>query len=42
MDINTHLLSWILFVPTVAALLLIFVPGEQKGVIRWTALISQH
>ena len=39
--INTHLLSWILFVPTVAALLLLFVPGEQKGVIRWTALISQ-
>src|SRR5512133_3563914 len=38
--ISTHLLSLILFVPTLAALLLIFIPGEQKGVIRWTALIA--
>ncbi len=40
MDISTHILSWILFVPTVAALLLVFVPGDQKGVIRWTALVA--
>jgi NADH-quinone oxidoreductase subunit M len=35
-----NLLSMILFVPTAAALLLLFLPGEQKGVIRWTALIA--
>lgn len=38
--ISTHLLSWILFVPTAAALMMIFIPGDQKGVIRWTALIA--
>ncbi|RPJ45590.1 MAG: NADH-quinone oxidoreductase subunit M, partial [Chloroflexi bacterium] len=38
--ISTHLLSTILLVPTIAALLMIFIPGEQKGVIRWTALIA--
>src|SRR5512133_546923 len=38
--ITTHLLSLILFVPTAAALLLLFIPGEQKQVIRWTALIA--
>jgi NADH-quinone oxidoreductase subunit M len=38
--INTHLLSTILFVPTVAALLMVFIPGKEKGVIRWTALIA--
>jgi len=40
MDLNQNLLSLILFVPTVAALLLLFIPGDQKGVIRWTALIA--
>lgn len=35
-----NILSWILFVPTIAALVLLFFPGEQKGVIRWTALIA--
>jgi NADH-quinone oxidoreductase subunit M len=38
--ISTHLLSWILFVPTAAALLMIFIPGDQKGVFRWTALVA--
>src|SRR5512146_469717 len=40
MDISTHLLSLILFVPTAAALLMLFIPGDQKGVIRWTAFIA--
>ncbi len=35
-----NLLSWILFVPTLAALILLFVPGGQKQVIRWFALIA--
>ena len=35
-----NILSWILFIPTIAALVLLFFPGEQKGVIRWAALIA--
>lgn len=38
--ISTHLLSLILFLPTVAALILLVIPGNQKKVIRWTALIA--
>lgn len=38
--LNQNLLSLILFIPTAAALLLLFIPGDQKGVIRWTALIA--
>ena len=38
--INAHLLSLILMIPTVAALLMVFIPGDQKKVIRWTALIA--
>lgn len=37
--IDQHLLSTILFVPALAALLLLFIPAEQKKAIRWTALI---
>ncbi|HEX9019300.1 MAG TPA: hypothetical protein VF806_08940, partial [Anaerolineaceae bacterium] len=36
----THLLSLILFIPTAAALVILFIPGDQKKVIRWTALIA--
>lgn len=38
--IDQHLLSWILFFPTVSAIILLFIPGGQKKVIRWTAFIS--
>jgi len=38
--IATHVLSLILFVPSVAALLILLIPGDQKPVIRWTALIA--
>jgi NADH-quinone oxidoreductase subunit M len=38
--IDQHLLSTILFLPALVALLLLFIPGEQKKVIRWTALIA--
>jgi NADH-quinone oxidoreductase subunit M len=36
--VNAHLLTLILFVPTVAALLLLFFPRERVGPIRWFAL----
>ncbi|MBE0697535.1 MAG: hypothetical protein IH586_11495, partial [Anaerolineaceae bacterium] len=38
--IDQHLLTLILFVPAVAALLLLFIPGEKKRLIRWAALIT--
>ena len=38
--ISTHLLSLILLIPTAAALVLLCIPGDQKKVIRWTALIA--
>ncbi len=38
--IDQHLLSWILFLPAVTAVILLFIPGEQKKVIRWTAFIA--
>ncbi len=37
--ITQHLLSLILFVPTAGALILLMIPGDQKKVLRWTALI---
>ncbi len=39
MDTNmqSHILSIILFTPLVGALLLIFIPKEQKDAIRWIA-----
>lgn len=38
--ITQNLATVILFVPTVAALILLFIPGNEKGIIRWTALIA--
>ena len=38
--INTHLLSAILFIPVVAALVILFIPNDQVKAIRWTALLS--
>jgi NADH-quinone oxidoreductase subunit M len=38
--IQENLLSLILFVPAAAALVLLFVPGEQKRLIRWFALAA--
>lgn len=35
---NTHLLTLILFVPTIGAVLLLFFPKERTGLLRWTAL----
>lgn len=35
-----HLLSFILFVPTLAALVLLFLPKEEIKLLRWVALIS--
>jgi NADH-quinone oxidoreductase subunit M len=35
-----HLLTLILFTPTAAAALLFFFPGDQKKLIRWTALLA--
>jgi NADH-quinone oxidoreductase subunit M len=35
---QTNLLSWILFFPTVAAIVLLFYPEKEHGAIRWTAL----
>ncbi len=36
--IANHMLTLILFIPTVAALGLLLVPGKRVGIIRWTAL----
>lgn len=38
--VEQHLLTLILFVPTGAALLLLFIPSDQKGFIRWFSLIA--
>ncbi len=37
--IYPHLLSFILLIPTAAALVILLIPEDQKDVIRWTALI---
>lgn len=38
--ISSHLLSLILFVPTIAALVVLCIPSDQKKLIRWTTLIA--
>jgi NADH-quinone oxidoreductase subunit M len=38
--INSHLLSLILFLPTVAALAIFFLPKDEIKLIRWTALAA--
>src|SRR5512146_1837996 len=38
--LNTHLLSAILFIPTFAALILLFIPTARLGFVRWYALIA--
>ena len=38
--INTHLLSLILFLPTLVALVIFFLPKDEMKFIRWTALIG--
>jgi NADH-quinone oxidoreductase subunit M len=35
-----HLLTLILFVPTAAAVLMLFLPGNRTGLLRWWALIA--
>jgi NADH-quinone oxidoreductase subunit M len=37
---NAHLLSLILFLPTLAALVIFFLPKEEAKLIRWTALLA--
>jgi NADH-quinone oxidoreductase subunit M len=36
--LNTHLLSLILFLPTIAALIMLFLPGGETKLLRWFAL----
>jgi len=38
--INTHLLSLILFLPTLVALVLFFLPKDEMKLIRWAALVG--
>ncbi len=38
--LNTHLLSAILFIPALAAVVLLFLPGERLKFVRWYALIA--
>jgi NADH-quinone oxidoreductase subunit M len=38
--INTHLLSTILFFPTLAALVLAFLPKDEHKLLRWTAFLA--
>jgi NADH-quinone oxidoreductase subunit M len=38
--ISSHLLSTILFFPTLAALVILFIPGDLVRPIRWTALLA--
>jgi NADH-quinone oxidoreductase subunit M len=37
---ETNLLSLILFTPVVIAVILLFLPREEKGLVRWTALLG--
>jgi NADH-quinone oxidoreductase subunit M len=37
--INNHLLTWVLFSPVLAAVILFFLPREQENLIRWAALV---
>ena len=36
--LNTHLLSLILFIPAVAALIMLFLPNSENKLFRWFAL----
>ncbi len=36
----SHLLTLILFLPTVAAVVLLFLPRDEENLIRWTALLA--
>ncbi|MCQ3939360.1 MAG: hypothetical protein DPW18_20290 [Chloroflexi bacterium] len=38
--LNTHLLSLILFVPTIAALIMLFLPGSETKLLRWFAFAA--
>jgi NADH-quinone oxidoreductase subunit M len=38
--LNTHLLSLILFLPTIAALIMLFLPGGETKLLRWFAFGS--
>lgn len=38
--LNTHLLSLILFIPSLAALVILFLPSEEHKFIRWTAFLA--
>ncbi|MEI7844811.1 MAG: NADH-quinone oxidoreductase subunit M [Chloroflexota bacterium] len=38
--ISTHLLTSILFIPVIAALIILFIPSDQVKAIRWTALLA--
>ncbi len=38
--LNTHLLSLILFLPTIAALIMLFLPGAETKLLRWFALAA--
>ena len=40
MNLTTHPLSTILFIPTVAALLMLFLPAKRLNLLRWVALIA--
>ena len=37
--IANHLLTLILFTPVLGAVILAVLPGDHKGLIRWTALV---
>ena len=38
--LNSHLLSLILFIPTVSALVIFFLPKDEVKLLRWTAFLS--
>lgn len=38
--LNTHLLSLILFLPTIAALIMLFLPGGETKLLRWFAFAA--
>ncbi len=38
--LEAHLLSWILFTPTIAAVVLLFIPGDRVQLIRRIALVA--
>jgi NADH-quinone oxidoreductase subunit M len=38
--LNAHLLSAILFIPAIAAVVMLFLPPDRQGLLRWFALIA--